>query len=1018
MWFLSACRALFVGKWFLFLLFSSTLFAQVQSTLQAIPFYEDTTATLRAFNQPVVDSKGNVIVFGTQFGFSCGFNVCGVVVYSIAPNGTPNWIKPDTGFASHAVNQVALGPDNTIYFQDFFSLSQVFAYSPSGSPVPNWPVVVDFALDTGARNLVVDPSDGSILVKSGTNFSFSTFPGQIKSFHPDGSLKWRADFPQMPNNTAGMIVGPNDDIYTFSNQGIILRGADGSFVCSFGSQIAPLAGSSAGVFTHLQNSILKLNSDCSITPIFTSTLGRVFVLDSDNGIVFASEFPNTLIGVRPDGSFWRNSQLLPDHIAVIRNSTLYVIGIDAIDSKLKLFVIDENSGNILNAFDPTGVCGGCGVAVDAGGTIYINDFGSTKIFKISPPPPPTPIVIVVPGVGASTLTDPSGDDQWLSCSSIINLNNSGLPNRFAPLQLDINGEAHLQLIPREFLAQSDTVSNIEKPSNQSLVQCANSDLENEIIATLGFEGRLAVVGCHVSLDSTRTCLQSLVVDGSAGAFLQFNGLLTRLSKEGYDPETWPYDFRRGVPELADDLFLAIQRLSSSQRGRRVVIVAHSMGSIIAASMIQRHPDIYTSGTLAQVISIGAPFGGGLLSYLAPQGWEHFPPLRSASDTKALGGNWTSAYDLLPQWDFVQSWNGTVFTPYLSNDTVFSGTQEFPALPRQNALPAAQKLWNDLANFASSSVPLDRWHAFIGYGKRTEFQFTRVTGLPPGSCINAGIGCNVTHTCWFKDFTDGDGTVPRTQSAETGQFVPQNNRIYVNELHSALPGNNSVINGVVQILKGNSPFSIKGLTPTPPQFNGAPATPFTPLNRFTSCSPVDLIAINSSGESVGDSGVEIHDAEYTKIAGSTQISVPTNDSYILQAKGTALGTFEIVVGQLDTSLQPSTVAVLSGIAGPNSVIQYQVNSTATGVPSIVVIASFDSTLDDISNGLKLGLIDNAGIANSLSMKLKAAQTASAKSRLNILNALLRELNAQTGKHVNGVAAQVLTADINSLIMQLL
>ena len=366
------------------LMFSSLSIAQVQSTLQATPFYEDTTASLRAFNQPAVDSNGNVIVFGTQFGFSCGFNVCGVVVYSIAPDGTPNWIKPDTGFASHAVNQVALGLDNTIYFQDFFSLSQVFAYSPSGSPVPNWPVVVDFPLDTGAKNLVIDPLDGSILVKSGTNFSFSTFPGQIKAFHPDGSLKWRADFPQMANNTPGMIIGPNDNIYTTSDQGIILRGADGTFVCGFGP-FSPLTGGAGGVFTHSGGSILKFNPDCSISTVFTSNGGPVFVFDYDNGIVFAADTPSSLIGVRADGTFWRNTDLQPSQIPAIKNSTLYVLGIDPLDGKQKLILVNENSGTTIAAFDTTGTCQGCGIAVAADGTIYLVNFGSTKIYKINAP---------------------------------------------------------------------------------------------------------------------------------------------------------------------------------------------------------------------------------------------------------------------------------------------------------------------------------------------------------------------------------------------------------------------------------------------------------------------------------------------------------------------------------------------------------------------------------------------------------------------------------------------------------
>jgi pimeloyl-ACP methyl ester carboxylesterase len=365
------------------LIFSSLAIGQVQSTLQATLFYEDSNASFRAFNQPVVDKNGNVIVFGTQFGFSCPFNVCGVVVYSIAPNGTLNWRKPDTGFAANAVNQVALGLDNTIYFQDFFSTSRVFAYDPNGNPVPNWPVVADFALDTGARNLLVDPLDGSILVKSGTSFSFSTFPGQIKAYHPDGSEKWRADFPQMGNNTPGMVIGPNDDIYTTADQGVILRGTDGTFVCDIGP-FAPLVGGAGGVFTPAGTSILRINPDCSLTTVFTSSTGQVSVFDYDNGIVFGGEL-NALIGLLADGTVWRNTDFNLIQFPIIKNSTLYGIGIDVVDQKEKLFLVDENSGKTLNAFDTTGVCGSCGVAVDANGTVYINDLGPTKIYKISTP---------------------------------------------------------------------------------------------------------------------------------------------------------------------------------------------------------------------------------------------------------------------------------------------------------------------------------------------------------------------------------------------------------------------------------------------------------------------------------------------------------------------------------------------------------------------------------------------------------------------------------------------------------
>jgi hypothetical protein len=68
-----------------------------------------------------------------------------------------------------------------------------------------------------------------------------------------------------------------------------------------------------------------------------------------------------------------------------------------------------------------------------------------------------------------------------------------------------------------------------------------------------------------------------------------------------------------------------------------------------------------------------------------------------------------------------------------------------------------------------------------------------------------------------------------------------------------------------------------------------------------------------------------------------------------------------------------------------------------------------------------LIDNAGIANSLTSKIEAAQAAANagqnQTAINILNAYGNELNAQAGQQITGIAPQVLQEDVNSLISQL-
>jgi hypothetical protein len=68
-----------------------------------------------------------------------------------------------------------------------------------------------------------------------------------------------------------------------------------------------------------------------------------------------------------------------------------------------------------------------------------------------------------------------------------------------------------------------------------------------------------------------------------------------------------------------------------------------------------------------------------------------------------------------------------------------------------------------------------------------------------------------------------------------------------------------------------------------------------------------------------------------------------------------------------------------------------------------------------------LIDNAGVANSLARKIKEAASSVAEHESDdakeVLNAFKHQVSAQTGKHITGVAPQVLLGDAASLISQL-
>ena len=94
-----------------------------------------------------------------------------------------------------------------------------------------------------------------------------------------------------------------------------------------------------------------------------------------------------------------------------------------------------------------------------------------------------------------------------------------------------------------------------------------------------------------------------------------------------------------------------------------------------------------------------------------------------------------------------------------------------------------------------------------------------------------------------------------------------------------------------------------------------------------------------------------------------------------------------------------------------------NSTSRSVTFSVVVTAA-SIKDDVSQFLALGMIKNSGQANSLTAKLNAAANARARgdcqTAANNYQALIKELQAQSGKGVDSSAAQVMIADAQYLI----
>ncbi len=125
-----------------------------------------------------------------------------------------------------------------------------------------------------------------------------------------------------------------------------------------------------------------------------------------------------------------------------------------------------------------------------------------------------------------------------------------------------------------------------------------------------------------------------------------------------------------------------------------------------------------------------------------------------------------------------------------------------------------------------------------------------------------------------------------------------------------------------------------------------------------------------------------------------------------ANGSASSTLTVTLGPLVTagSYTPMVIATSSGFSFSAPAV-ITVNATAAGI--MTVIGAMKAT----------GCIDNAGIVNTLNVKLAAAGASATAGRLraagNMLNALSNEIAAQTSKHITPPCAAVLITNLQAL-----
>jgi len=281
--------------------------------------------------------------------------------------------------------------------------------------------------------------------------------------------------------------------------------------------------------------------------------------------------------------------------------------------------------------------------------------------------------------------------------------------------------------------------------------------------------------------------------------------------EGENLFAWGYDWRMdNVAQLAN-LDRYVNSIRVKTNSKKVILVGHSMGGLISRAYAVKHP-----GKVDTVISIGSPYAGspkpfyGLL-----MGYTFGNPLAKRSVMKNLLQNAPSAYQLLPQYDFVID---TQTSQEIPNREVYDKIRYKDTSTGSNSRSLNKKLLDRAKPFYSIvgtafnpvALPTDVKHyAIIGVGVQTLEGFVLRPVTPKDKYYLEYAGSKVVLDPFFGN---GDGTVPLKSAniKDTTQtyFIQHEGGFYASGLHGSLT-NNKVVQAILESIIKKVPFRLSG-----------------------------------------------------------------------------------------------------------------------------------------------------------------------------------------------------------------
>lgn len=296
-------------------------------------------------------------------------------------------------------------------------------------------------------------------------------------------------------------------------------------------------------------------------------------------------------------------------------------------------------------------------------------------------------------------------------------------------------------------------------------------------------------------------LDAVVVDSTYDSFCT-----AVLAQPDFGHLTFAYDWRRPIPSVADGLAATVRSAFAENGGRRVHLVAHSMGGLVVREALRADPQLWD--LVGRIAFLGTPHHGSpaIAGYLKNHLWgfEALALLGELLPRETLRSMW-GVLDLLPAPPGAYPGSGADWDHHpCANFDVHDAAAYRLGLDRtetsalQRGLDAARRFHTDLAD-AHRALPQqqrDRMLVVAGVGYRTLFR----TAYRPRFGFLWEHMDRVTRRVADDRHREGDGRVPLASA----QLDHVGATRYVRGRHGQLPAMPAVQTAVLDWLRGDLP----------------------------------------------------------------------------------------------------------------------------------------------------------------------------------------------------------------------